>query len=113
MGDPAVGLASFVIKACGKWDFQHHAVSPVLGNGWSLLGEQSKWVPVSAARFHGLTWWSDESDDGTGAATGASVIATGILGFGFGFGLDLGFGFGFGVTIFWPVFQHHATAHSP
>ena len=74
MGDPAVGLTNLVIKACGKWDFQHYTVSPVLGNGWSLLGEQSKWVPVSAARFHGLSWWSET---GTGVPEGASVIATG------------------------------------
>lgn len=35
------------LKACGKWDFQLHAVAPTLDNGWTLLGEPSKWVPVS------------------------------------------------------------------
>ena len=35
------------LKACDKWDFQVHAVAPTLENGWTLLGEPSKWVPVS------------------------------------------------------------------
>ena len=35
-----------------------------------MLGEQSKWVPVSAARFSELSYGSD----------GASVVATGMAG---------------------------------
>ena len=62
------GLDSIGFKACGKSDFQHWAVAPVLGNGWALLGEQSKWVPVSAARFSELSW---------SETAGASVVATG------------------------------------
>jgi hypothetical protein len=38
---------TILLKACGKWDFQLHAVAPTLDNGWTLLGEPSKWVPVS------------------------------------------------------------------
>ena len=45
---------TIALKACGKWDFQLHAVAPVLDNGWALLGEPSKWVPVSKARFDSL-----------------------------------------------------------
>ena len=29
-------------------DFVYYSIAPVLGNGWTLLGEQSKWVPLSA-----------------------------------------------------------------
>ena len=32
-------------------DFALHAASAVESNGWSLLGELNKWVPVSASRF--------------------------------------------------------------
>lgn len=54
-----VGADSIAFKECGKWDFQVWAIAPVLANsgsasGWTLLGEQSKWVPVSAARFSEL-----------------------------------------------------------
>jgi hypothetical protein len=42
----------------------------VLGNGWALLGEPSKWVPVSAARFRDLEY------DST-AGTSCSVTAVG------------------------------------
>ena len=61
-------------KACRKWDFQIFAVAPVLDDGWVLLGEQSKWVPVSNARFSQLSFSSD------GADTHASVIAEGSFG---------------------------------
>ena len=66
--DSVIHATSIDLKACGKWDFQIWSISPILGNGWALLGEQSKWVPVSAARFSQLTWDSG----GT-----ASVVATG------------------------------------
>lgn len=65
------GSSTISLKACGKWDFQLWALAPVLGNGWTLLGEPSKWVPVSAARFHSLAY------DSNGADTEASVIAVG------------------------------------
>ena len=38
------------------YDFQLHTASPVLGNGWALLGEPDKWVSVSAARFSQLEY---------------------------------------------------------
>mmetsp|Transcript_48976 Transcript_48976/g.106369 ORF Transcript_48976/g.106369 Transcript_48976/m.106369 type:complete len:189 (+) Transcript_48976:41-607(+) len=37
-----------------KYSFESWSVSPVAANGWALLGEQSKWVPVSPARFVSL-----------------------------------------------------------
>lgn len=41
------------------YDFEVHTVSPVLGNGWALLGEPDKWVSVSAARFQSLEYDGD------------------------------------------------------
>jgi hypothetical protein len=38
------------IATSGKADFQLFTVSEVIG-GWALLGEPSKWVGVSEARF--------------------------------------------------------------
>jgi hypothetical protein len=37
------------------WDFSYYSIAPVLGNGWTLLGEQDKWVPLAAARFMDVT----------------------------------------------------------
>lgn len=67
---------SVTLQPCGKWDFQLYALAPVLGNGWTFLGEQDKWVPVSAARFSDLMFASSKS----GADSSASVIATGSEG---------------------------------
>lgn len=39
------------LKSCGLVDFQLWHTAPIFQNGWSLLGELSKWVPVSEARF--------------------------------------------------------------
>ena len=36
-------------------DFQVYYSAPLQNNGWALLGELQKWVPVSAARFTSLT----------------------------------------------------------
>ena len=51
-----MGGSSSVAVAGWLYDFQLHTVSPVLGNGWALLGEPDKWVSVSAARFSQLEY---------------------------------------------------------
>ena len=63
-----------MLRQCGKWDFQLWAIAPVLGNGWALLGEPSKWVPVSRARF------SDLAFSGSGHTALTSVLALGAPG---------------------------------
>ena len=40
-----------VISKCGKADFQYWNIAPVLDNGWALLGELNKILPVSETRF--------------------------------------------------------------
>lgn len=52
-------------KACGKWDFQIWAFAAFDPNsGFALLGEQSKWVPVSRARFSDLEHSSSMTSSG-------------------------------------------------
>jgi hypothetical protein len=68
------GSSSIAMKACGKWDFQLYAVAPVLPNGWTLLGETNKWVPVSSARFQDLAFSTSSSSS---LSTSASVTALG------------------------------------
>jgi len=46
---------ALVHKSDSPWDFTFHSISPVLGNGWTLIGEQDKWVSVSANRFKDVT----------------------------------------------------------
>ncbi len=41
------------LAANGLADFALWHTAPAFGNGWSLLGELGKWVPVSEARFGG------------------------------------------------------------
>mmetsp|Transcript_25004 Transcript_25004/g.34894 ORF Transcript_25004/g.34894 Transcript_25004/m.34894 type:complete len:176 (-) Transcript_25004:349-876(-) len=38
-----------------KATFEVWSLSPVLKNGWSLLGDVSKWVPVASQRFQQIT----------------------------------------------------------
>ena len=42
------------LSACGKSDFQLHHFSPVHANGWALLGELEKYVPVSKQRIRAI-----------------------------------------------------------
>ena len=39
------------LAKCGRSDFQVVHTAPVLANGWVVLGEVSKWVPVSPDRI--------------------------------------------------------------
>jgi hypothetical protein len=49
------GAASpITLTACAIADFQVAHTAPVLGNGWALLGELGKWVPVAEARFSNI-----------------------------------------------------------
>ena len=65
------GAEKIAFKKCDRWDFQLWASAPVLANGWTLLGEPSKWVPVSSSRFEDLQVSSD------GDTTSVSVTANG------------------------------------
>jgi len=43
------------VPACGEIDFVVYHVAPVFNNGWSILGELTKWVPVAEARTRSIT----------------------------------------------------------
>ena len=41
-------------KPCGLSDFQVAHTAPLWANGWALLGDLTKWVPVAEARFSSI-----------------------------------------------------------
>eukprot|EP00039_Didymoeca_costata_P006166 m.87998 g.87998 ORF g.87998 m.87998 type:complete len:840 (+) comp13136_c0_seq1:26-2545(+) len=43
--------APLMISACNLSDFHQYTLSPILSNGFAVLGEKSKWVSVSSQRF--------------------------------------------------------------
>jgi len=45
---------TLTLRTCGKADFQLYHTAPVFANGWVLLGETNKFVPVSDQRFLSL-----------------------------------------------------------
>jgi len=47
------------LKACGKSDFQLYHTTPILANGWALLGETGKLNPISDQRIGSITAASD------------------------------------------------------
>jgi hypothetical protein len=46
---------SIQIPACQYTNFQLFHVAPIEMNGWAILGELNKWVPVAAARLKSVT----------------------------------------------------------
>lgn len=64
---------SITLETCDRTDFRLLHMSPVLQNGWILVGETAKWVPVSAARVRSVSI----SDD---AGTPVSVTLSGVHG---------------------------------
>ncbi len=46
---------SFTVPACKETDFQVWHTAPVFSNGWALLGELTKWVPVAEARISSVS----------------------------------------------------------
>ena len=43
------------LPECGNWDFGLYHVAPVFPNGWVLLGEMTKLVPISEERIQSVT----------------------------------------------------------
>ena len=43
------------IPECSVTDFQYWSLAPIFNNGWALLGELNKIIPVSETRFIDLT----------------------------------------------------------
>ena len=47
------------ISECSATDFEYWSLAPIMSNGWALLGELTKVLPVSETRYLSLI-----SDDG-------------------------------------------------
>ena len=62
--------AALELPVCDRVDFKLYHLSPVLRNGWALVGELAKWVPISAPRIRSIAVID------TPAATGSSAGAT-------------------------------------
>ena len=52
---------SLTIPECSVTDFQYWSLAPILENGWALLGELNKILPISETRFVDLTIESRDS----------------------------------------------------
>ena len=65
--DATAGVA---LKPNDRVDFELLHASPVLANGWSLIGETSKWVPVTSQRVASVTQ----------AGSGLEVVVHGAVG---------------------------------
>ena len=46
--------APLTIAECDRTDFKLYHTVPLLGNGWGLVGETSKWIPVSPVRVRSV-----------------------------------------------------------
>jgi hypothetical protein len=68
--DPAVGVT---LSANDRVDFELLNASPVLSNGWSLLGEASKWVPVTSQRISSVAQVGDAIEVVVSGVNGESV----------------------------------------
>ena len=51
--------APLPLVECDRSDFQLYHFSPVLRNGWAVIGETSKWVPISTPRIRSVTLADD------------------------------------------------------
>ena len=66
--------STFPLPASDKVNFTVHAFAPISSpSGWALLGELSKWVPVSAARFKGVTAQGNDLTAEVAGAEGETV----------------------------------------
>ena len=68
------------LRACGEPDFQVWHTAPVFANGWALLGELAKWVPVSPQRVAGVEASDSQLIVQLVGAPAEAVALTGYLG---------------------------------
>ena len=53
--------APLKLEQCDRSDFKLYHTVPLLSNGWGLVGEASKWIPVSTARVRSVMTSSEAS----------------------------------------------------
>ena len=66
-----VGKLGITVPPCDRADFKLFHTVPLLANGWGLVGEASKWVPVSAVRIRSVT--AARSHSGYGSLSSAAA----------------------------------------
>jgi len=64
------------LPKCGKLDWQIWYTAPVFPNGWTLIGEVGKWVPVSSQRIESVQFTTDEVAVALVGAAGETVTMT-------------------------------------
>jgi hypothetical protein len=79
---PFSDAAPLALAANGLGDFALWHTAPAFGNGWSLLGELGKWVPVSEARFYNLAVAGGGVAVGVRGAAGERVAVAWVKGAG-------------------------------
>jgi len=68
--------SSLTAKACGRYDFQLYSIAPVLPNGWALIGETAKWVPVNSVRFSDLSYDDDSVTVTLNGAVNEAIVVS-------------------------------------
>jgi hypothetical protein len=63
------------IAACSVTDFQYWSLAPILENGWALLGELNKIIPVSETRFMDLAVESNDISVGYLAGVPGEMVS--------------------------------------
>jgi hypothetical protein len=79
------------IPRCDRSDFKLYHVVPLLPNGWAVVGETAKWVPVSAARVRNVAYSHAATDGADYSQTSSSsapvtVQISGVAGENISFG---------------------------
>jgi hypothetical protein len=65
-----------VFHPCGETDFQLWHTAPVFSNGWALLGELAKYVPVAPARVRSISVAGTDTSVSLDGQAGESVALT-------------------------------------
>jgi hypothetical protein len=68
---------ALALTACDRTDFKLYHVVPLLPNGWGLVGETAKWIPMSVARVRSVEW-SQKSDERASEQAAVTVQLSGV-----------------------------------
>ena len=75
------------LPTCDRTDFKLFHTVPMLPNGWGLVGETAKWIPISTARIRSVSY-STASDSEDSAAAPVTVQLSGVVNETIAFGYD-------------------------
>ena len=75
------------LPTCDRTDFKLFHTVPLLPNGWALIGETAKWIPISTARIRSVSY-TIASDSEDSAAAPVTVQLSGVVNETIAFGCD-------------------------